>query len=280
MVRTIHYACSSSTTRLTGPLRRSLEKHLAAAAKDKGKAKAKNTTADIRDITLDEDFGAYGGALDFGGDELGLDFGGIDDMGFDPEFQLFGDDELDAIAGPSGEKRGTKRARDEDGEERDEDDVSVEQGRRDSVAHASERGSIGPFDLSINKDAEGDMQMADNDLGGFDAGFELGFDAPDFNNDFGGGFDEQREKSESSTVSLLRTVTVRLTLSLLQPLRLPRSPGMRLPSSSLLVRLLKSPPARTRSSRPRRSRNSSPSTRSLSSSGRLAGSKERTGSRT
>ncbi|BGP05018.1 sister chromatid cohesion protein 1 [Rhodotorula toruloides] len=176
----------------------SLEKHLAAAAKDKGKGKAKNTTADIRDITLDEDFGAYGGALDFGGDDLGLDFGGIDDMGFDPEFQLFGDDELNAIAGPSGEKRGTKRARGEDGEERDEDDVSVEQGRRDSVAHASERGSIGPFDLSFNKEAEGDMQMNEGDLGGFDAGFELGFDAPDFNNDFGGEFDEQREKTPTA----------------------------------------------------------------------------------
>ncbi|BGP21886.1 cohesin complex subunit SCC1 [Rhodotorula toruloides] len=176
----------------------SLEKHLAAAAKDRGKGKAKNTTADIRDITLDEDFGAYGGALDFGGDDLGLGFGGIDDMGFDPEFQLFGDDEFNAIAGPSGEKRGTKRAHGEDGEERDEDDVSVEQGRRDSVAHASERGSIDPFDFSFNKDAEGDLQMNEGDLGGFDAGFELGFDAPDFNNDFGGGFDEQREKSPTA----------------------------------------------------------------------------------
>ncbi|BGP36944.1 sister chromatid cohesion protein 1 [Rhodotorula kratochvilovae] len=186
----------------------SLEKHLAAnAAKADKKGKGKALTANIADITLDESF-AYDGVL---GDNL--DFGGLDDMGFDPDFALFdGDDELGALAGPSGEKASPnkkKRARGTDGgdEERDEGDLSVEMGRRDSLANASERNSIGPLDLSFGKDGAGDVTFGeggDNDFGGFDHGgaFDLdlglmdGAGAVDFHQDFGGGFDEeQREKT-------------------------------------------------------------------------------------
>jgi len=200
----------------------SLEKHLAAnAAKaDKGKGKGKALTANIADITLDESFAYDGGAL--GGDDMSnFGFDGLDDLGFDPDFALFeGDDELAGLVGPSDDKAATsgnkkKRARGtgDDGEERDDDDESVEVGRRDSVANASERNSLGPLDLSFGK--EGDVTFGeggDNDLGGFDGGvgaFDLDLGLMDdaggafLNQDFGGGFDdEQREQSASLFRSL------------------------------------------------------------------------------
>ncbi|GAA5842308.1 hypothetical protein JCM9279_005340 [Rhodotorula babjevae] len=192
----------------------SLEKHLAAnAAKaDKGKGKGKALTANIADITLDESFAYDGGAL--GGDDASnFGFDGLDDLGFDPDFALFeGDDEFAAFAGPSDDKAAAgnkkKRARGtgDDGEERDDDDESVEVGRRDSVANASERNSLGPLDLSFAKD--GDVMFGeggDNDLGGFDGGvgpfdLDLGLmDGADLNQDFGGGFDDElREKTPTA----------------------------------------------------------------------------------
>ncbi|GAA5958618.1 hypothetical protein JCM21900_004656 [Sporobolomyces salmonicolor] len=183
----------------------SLEKHLAAnASKDKGKGKAKALTANVADITLDESLMHQGyfdyvtgvGGLD---DSNGFDTGDFDlglGLGFDPDFALFeGDDELNAIARPSGHQQRPKKRIREDGEEVD-DDQSIELGR-DAAAHASsERGSIGPFDLDFRaKDAEGDLNMLDGeggeqDLGGFDAGqFDLGlnFDDGFVQNEFGGG---------------------------------------------------------------------------------------------
>lgn len=185
---------------------RSLEKHLAAAKeKAKGKGNAKNTTANIREITLDEDY-LYGGVAGYGNNDnldLDLDLGLDNELAFDPDFQLFPDEEFNDLAGAQ-QPRANKRAR-EDGEE-GEDDMSVELGRRDSVANASDRNSIGPLDLDLglDKDLDGPapMQQDDNDMGGYDAGFEL-----DFNQDFGGGFDEeqsQREKSEFSDVACRR----------------------------------------------------------------------------
>ncbi|GAA5980312.1 hypothetical protein JCM10908_001611 [Rhodotorula pacifica] len=181
----------------------SLEKHLAAAKeKNKGKAAAKNTTANIRDITLDEDY-LYGGVGAYANDDF--DLGLNNELAFDPDFQLFPDDEFNALAGgDEGEQpRGVKRAR-EDGDEaegEDGDDMSVELGRRDSVANASDRNSIGPLDLDLglDKDLDGDlgMQQDDNDMGGFDAGFQFDFDAAD--NDFGGGFDEQQQREKTPT---------------------------------------------------------------------------------
>ncbi|GAA6056272.1 hypothetical protein JCM3770_007287 [Rhodotorula araucariae] len=186
----------------------SLEKHLAAnAAKTDKKGKGKALTANIADITLDESF-VYDGVL-----ADNLDFGGLDDMGFDPDFALFeGDEELGALAATSGAKASPnkkKRARGgEDGdEERDEDDLSVEMGRRDSLANASERNSIGPLDLSFGKDVAGDVTFGaeggDDGLGGFEQGaaFDLdlglmdGAGGFDLNQDFGGFDDEQREKT-------------------------------------------------------------------------------------
>ncbi|GAA5926966.1 hypothetical protein JCM3775_007092 [Rhodotorula graminis] len=188
----------------------SLEKHLAAnAAKaDKGKGKGKPLTANIADITLDESFAYDGGAL--GGDDASnFGFDGLDDLGFDPDFALFeNDDELAGLAGPSHDKATAnkkKRARGsgDDGDERADDDESVEMGRRDSVANASERNSLGPLDLSFGK--EGDVTFgegADNDLGGFDAGafdLDLGLmdDAGgvDLKQDFGGGFDDEAREN-------------------------------------------------------------------------------------
>lgn len=187
----------------------SLDKHLAAnAAKaDKGKGKGKALTANIADITLDESFAYDGGAFADGG----LDLGGLDDMGFDPDFALFdGDDALGALAGPSGAKASPnkkKRARgaDDDGEKCDDDDLSVEMGRRDSVANASERNSIGPLDLSFGKEGDATFgEGGENDLGGFDhgAGFDLDLGLIDdaggviLNQDFGGGFDEEEQEQE------------------------------------------------------------------------------------
>ncbi|TKA55423.1 hypothetical protein B0A53_02349 [Rhodotorula sp. CCFEE 5036] len=178
----------------------SLEKHLAAAKeKNKGKVVAKNTTANARDITLDEDY-LYGGMGNYGNDDLGLDLD--DELAFDPDFQLFPDDEFNALAGVEGDQqRGVKRGR----EDQDDDDLSVELGRRDSVANASDRNSIGPLDLDLglDKDLDADlaMQNDDNDMGGFDAGFQLDFDGADnfVQNEFGGGFDdEQREKTPTA----------------------------------------------------------------------------------
>lgn len=158
---------------------------------------AKNTTANARDITLDEDY-LYGGMGNYGNNDLGLDLD--DELAFDPDFQLFPDDEFNALAGVEGDQqRGVKRGR----EDQDDDDLSVELGRRDSVANASDRNSIGPLDLDLglDKDLDADlaMQNDENDMGGFDAGFQLDFDGADnfVQNEFGGGFDdEQREKSE------------------------------------------------------------------------------------
>ncbi|BGP12996.1 hypothetical protein JCM10213_007987 [Rhodosporidiobolus nylandii] len=210
-----------------------LEKHLAAAAAakekgDKGKGKQKALTANIADITLDESFAhdysfsGFNDDLNLGGD-LDLDLGLNFDL--DPDFALFEDDaELNAlaggnaVAGPSGEgakKSSKKRAR-EDGEDgtseagRSEGDLSVELGR-DAAPHASsERGSVGPFDLSFQKDG------MDLDLGGAGGGEEYGggFDGGDFGLDlgledgfqqqeFGGGFDEplpggDREKTPTA----------------------------------------------------------------------------------
>ncbi|GAA6000397.1 kleisin alpha [Rhodotorula paludigena] len=193
----------------------SIEKVLAAnAAKaDKGKGKQKALTANIADITLDESF-AYDGGLgaDFGAN---LDFGAIDGLDFDPDFALFeGDEELNALAGPSGEKatpsKGKKRARDDGADgERDDDDLSVEMGRRDSVANASDRGSIAPLDLSFDKDAvAGDITMGGDDLGGFDHGaaFDLDLGLMDgagemdhLNRNFGGGFDDEQQREKTPT---------------------------------------------------------------------------------
>ncbi|GAA5910971.1 hypothetical protein JCM5296_005678 [Sporobolomyces johnsonii] len=188
----------------------SLEKHLAANAnKDKGKGKAKALTANVADITLDEslthqgyfDYITGAGGLD---DSNGFDTGDFDlglGLGFDPDFALFeGDDELNAIAGPSGQQQRPKKRVRENGEE--DDDQSIELGRDAAVHASSERGSVGPFDLDFRaKDVEGDLNMLDGeggeqDLGGFDAGqFDLGlnFDDGFVQNEFGGGgVDEER----------------------------------------------------------------------------------------
>ncbi|GAA5997607.1 hypothetical protein JCM5350_006649 [Sporobolomyces pararoseus] len=169
----------------------SLEKYLAEnTGKDKGKGKAKALTANLADITLDESHN-HPGFFDY--DDLdGLGGGGnVDfDLGLDADFALFDeDDELAKLAGPS---RPNKRAREdgeeEEGEERQDGDLSVELGR-DAAPHlSSDRGSLAPLDFNRNKDLDGDFGMLapeDEDLGGFDAGLDLGLDQ-----DFGGGFDD------------------------------------------------------------------------------------------
>ncbi|GAA5950811.1 hypothetical protein JCM3765_004598 [Sporobolomyces pararoseus] len=174
----------------------SLEKYLAEnTGKDKGKGKAKALTANLADITLDESHN-HPGFFDYDDlDGLGGGAGNVDfDLGLDADFALFDeDDELANLAGPS---RPNKRAREdgeeEDGEGREDGDLSVELGR-DAAPHlSSDRGSIAPLDFNKNKDIDGDLGMLapeDEDLGGFDAGFDAGFDLG-LDQDFGGGGDE------------------------------------------------------------------------------------------
>ena len=183
---------------------RSLEKYLAEnTGKDKGKGKAKALTANLADITLDESHN-HPGFFDY--DDLdGLGGGGnVDfDLGLDADFALFDeDDELAKLAGPS---RPNKRAREdgeeEEGEERQDGDLSVELGR-DAAPHlSSDRGSLAPLDFNKNKDLDGDFGMLapeDEDLGGFDAGLDLGFDQ-----DFGGGFDDAEGEQLPREFSLI-----------------------------------------------------------------------------
>lgn len=138
-------------------------------------------------MAWDDNYGAFG---DF---DNGID-GGIDsqvDGFFDEEFELGILDEEGEILDFDEEgmpiEQGRKRAREEDGEEpRSEGDMSVEAGRHASV-HASDRGSIGPFDLAgeFGKDANGDIDMGgleDNGFGGDwgNDGFDMGGGGEEF----------------------------------------------------------------------------------------------------
>lgn len=181
-----------------------------ATLKKAGKANVSNKA----DITLpdhsmawDDGYG-MGGYGDF---DNGID-GGLDSQVegfFDEEFELgilggeegepleFDEDGLPVEHGRGANKRGRE---DDDGEIEDlrsEGDMSVEAGRHVSV-HASERGSVGPFDYGDF--GGGEKEDQEMDMGGMD---DLGL-----GNDWGEGFDlggleagaNGREQSECRVV--------------------------------------------------------------------------------